>query len=113
MYELAVTESLLDIVCRHAEQAKATRILRINLVIGGLSSIVDDSVQFCFDYLSQETIDEGAQLAFDRLPVTLRCGLCRRQWQPTTADWTCPVCGAAKARVVAAREFHVDSIGVE
>ena len=113
MHELAVTESILDIVCRHAEQADAERILSINLVIGELSSIVDDSVQFYFDYLSQGTLASGAELVFERLAVALHCTDCGHEWQPGTADWTCPVCGVARARIVAGREFYVDSIEVE
>jgi hydrogenase nickel incorporation protein HypA/HybF len=88
-------------------------VLRIHLVVGELSSIVDDSVQFYFDYLSQGTLAEGAELVFERLPVTVQCGTCSHQWQPPTADWTCPSCGAARARIVAGREFYVDSIEVE
>ena len=113
MHELAVTESILDIVCRHAKRAEARRIMSIHLVIGELSSIVDDSVQFYFDYLSQGTLAAGAQLVFERLRVTLRCEACGHEWQPGTADWTCPECGLARARIVAGREFYVDSIEVE
>ncbi len=113
MHELAVTESILDIVKRHAEQASAKRVLRIYLVIGELSSIVDDSVQFYFDYLSQDTIVAGAELAFERLPLQVQCDACRHQWHPESGDWTCPQCGAAKARVVVGREFYIDSIEVE
>ena len=113
MHELAVTESILDIVHRHARQAGAERVLRIHLVIGELSSIVDDSVQFYFDYLAQDTASAGAQLVFERIPVTLRCGACGHTWQPTTADWSCPRCAEAKASMVAGREFYVDSIEVE
>jgi hypothetical protein len=58
MHELAVTESIVKIVAHHAEQADARRVLRIHLVVGELSSIVDDSVQFYFDYLSQGTLAE-------------------------------------------------------
>ena len=113
MHELAVTESIVDIVCRHAEQAKAQRVFSIHLVIGELSSIVDDSVQFYFDYLSQDTLASGAELAFERLAVSLRCAACGREWQPDTADWTCPACRVARAQIVAGREFYVDSIEVE
>jgi hydrogenase nickel incorporation protein HypA/HybF len=113
MHELAVTESILDIVKRHAVEAEAQRVLRIHLVVGELSSIVDDSVQFYFDYLSQNTIVAGAELCFLRLPVEVVCGVCEHRWQPTSADWTCPSCGAAQARVAVGREFYVESIEVE
>jgi len=113
MHELAVTESIVDIVCRHAEQAKAQRVLSIHLVIGELSSIVDDSVQFYFDYLSQDTLASGAELVFDRLAVSLRCTTCGHEWQPDSADWACPACREARAQIVTGREFYVDSIEVE
>ncbi|HHX43667.1 MAG TPA: hydrogenase maturation nickel metallochaperone HypA [Chloroflexi bacterium] len=113
MHELSVTESIMGIVQRHAERAGASRVLRIHLVIGELASIVDDSVQFYFDYLSRGTIAAGAELAFHRLPVGLACGACEHRWQPQDADWTCPACGATAARIATGREFYVDSIEVE
>lgn len=113
MHELAVTESIVEIATRHAAQAGASRVLAINLVIGELSSIVDDSVQFYFDYLSEGTSAEGARLVFSRLDVALMCQACGHRWEPTGADWRCPVCGAARAQAVQGREFYVESIEVE
>ena len=113
MHELSVTESLLEIVTRHALQADAERVVRIHLVIGELASIVDDSVQFYFDFLAKETLAAGAELVFRRVPVTLECPSCQHRWHPETADWACPNCQAARARPVAGQEFHVESIEVE
>ncbi|OGO04417.1 MAG: hydrogenase maturation nickel metallochaperone HypA, partial [Chloroflexi bacterium RBG_13_56_8] len=98
MHELAVTENILDIVRRHAEAAQAKRVLSIHLVIGELSSIVDDCIQFYFDYLSRDSVAEGAKLVFERLLVEVECGTCGYRWQPTDADWSCPSCHAMHAR---------------
>ena len=113
MHELAVTESIVEIATRHASQAGAERVLAINLVIGELSSIVDDSVQFYFDYLSEGTPVQGAQLVFTRINVELACQACGHRWEPASADWRCPACGAARAHAVQGREFFVESIEVE
>ncbi|MBC7236075.1 MAG: hydrogenase maturation nickel metallochaperone HypA [Chloroflexi bacterium] len=114
MHELSVTENIIEIATRHARQANARRIVRIHLVIGELSSVVDDSVQFYFDFLSRDNpLAAGAELVFRRLPVTLRCAACGHRWEPEGADWTCPACGQAQAQVVAGREFYMDSIEVE
>ncbi len=113
MHELSVTQNIVEIVNRHAEQAGASRVARIHLVIGDLSSIVDDSVQFYFDYLSEGTLCAGATLVFRRVDVKLECGNCGESWQPEGADWRCPACGVAQAQVTEGREFFVDSIEVE
>jgi Zn finger protein HypA/HybF involved in hydrogenase expression len=44
MHELAVTESIRDFAHEHAKQANAKRVTYLHLVIGKLSSVVDDSV---------------------------------------------------------------------
>lgn len=113
MHELSVTQSILDIVRRHAEQAQAKRVVRINLVIGELSGFVDESIQFYFDFLSRDTPAAGAELAFTRPAIFLRCGACGHEWHPTDADWTCPQCNANRPQVLAGREFYVDSIEIE
>ena len=55
MHELPVTESVLEIALRHAKGAGAERITNIYLVIGQLSSIVDDSIQFYWDIVSKDS----------------------------------------------------------
>ena len=52
MHELPITEGILKIA---TEAAEGRRITTIHLLVGELSSIVDDSVQFYFDILSKGT----------------------------------------------------------
>lgn len=113
MHELPVTQSILEIVLRHAAQAGAKRVTQIDLVIGDFSSIVDDSVQFYFDFLSQDTIAQGARLAFERVPAQLRCWDCQTTFSPNGLDYLCPACGSPRVEVIAGREFEVRSIEVE
>jgi len=113
MHELSVTESLLEIALRHAEQANAQRIIRLNLVIGELSGIVDDSVQFYWDIVSQGTIAEGALLHFDRVPASLRCLDCEHTFPLNGRDYTCPECGERRVVTVGGDDFRLDSIEVE
>ncbi len=113
MHELSVTQGMLEIALKHAQQAGAQRITHINLVIGDLSSIVDDSVQFYFDIISQDTIAEGAQLVFQRVPATFRCWDCGNIYTSRGHDFTCPQCGGMKVEVIAGNELRVESIEVE
>jgi hydrogenase nickel incorporation protein HypA/HybF len=113
VHELAITEEILRIAVEHAERAGARRIVDINLVIGDLSSVVDDSVQFYFDFISPGTVAEGAELHFRRVPARLRCRACGQEFEPDGIDWRCPSCQAVGGDVIAGREFNMESIEVE
>ncbi|RLC62801.1 MAG: hydrogenase maturation nickel metallochaperone HypA [Chloroflexi bacterium] len=113
MHELSITQSILDIALRHAEQVGCRRITRLNLVIGELSSIVDDSVQFYWDFVSQDTIAAGAELHFERVPGTLRCLSCDHTFPLNGRDYACPVCGQTQVVVAGGDEFRLESIEVE
>jgi hydrogenase nickel incorporation protein HypA/HybF len=113
MHELSITQSLLEIALRHAERASAQRITRLNLVIGELASIVDDSVQFYWDIISQDTIAEGAQLHFERVPGTLRCLACGYTFPLDGRDYACPICRERQVVAAGGDEFRLESIEVE
>ena len=97
----------------HAERAGARRVTRINLIIGELSGIVDESVQFYFDFVGRGTLAEGAQLAFERQQARLRCRACGHEFVLPDGNWVCPVCQALGGDLVTGREFYMESIEVE
>lgn len=109
MHELAVTEEIIKIV---TEASKGKRVREITLVIGDLSSFVDESIQFYFDMLTESTSLEGARLYFKRIPVRLRCYRCKKEFNPPE-DYTCPYCGGIGGEIVEGREFYIESIEVE
>lgn len=111
MHELMVTESLLEITLRHARQANAGRVTDLHLVIGELSSVIDDSVQFYWDFVSEGTPAEGARLHFRRIPAEMACQDCGETYDPKV-DLTCPACGSSNVRVVAGQEFFLEAIEV-
>ena len=114
MHELPVTQAILDTALVAAQQAGGQRILAIDLVIGELSGIVDDSVQFYFDILSQGTPAQGAQLRFQRQPARAACPDCGHTYNVTAplAPF-CPVCGGARVQVSGGRQFFLESIEID
>jgi hydrogenase nickel incorporation protein HypA/HybF len=114
MHELSVTQSILDIAIRHARQADAQRVLAVNLVIGDLTGFVDDSIQFYFDFLTQETIAQNARLNIERIAARVRCHECGAEYTPPDSRlWACPQCEALGGEIIAGREFSVASIEIE
>jgi hydrogenase nickel incorporation protein HypA/HybF len=113
MHELSVTESILEIALRHADQEGARRITDLNLVIGQLSSLVDDSIQFYWDIIAKDTLAEGARLHFKRIPAELLCLDCGNRYSPGDEILACPQCQSVHIKVAAGDEFRLDSIDIE
>ncbi len=113
MHEMAVTEDILRIVTEHATRAGAHHVTDIHLVIGDMSSFVNDSIQFYFDLISPETVAQGATLHFHRQAVRFRCRQCGHEFSPTKLDWCCPKCQSLGGEVIAGKEFYVESIEVQ
>jgi hydrogenase nickel incorporation protein HypA/HybF len=112
MHELAVTESILNIATTHAQQANASHVTDINIILGRLSSIVDDSVQFYWDIISQETICSGSKLHFERIPAKLACLDCGHTYTLEGELTFCPECQSDRVTVISGDEFRLDSIEI-
>jgi hydrogenase nickel incorporation protein HypA/HybF len=113
MHELTITESLLEIALRHADKAGATKITDLYLVIGQLSSVVDDSVQFYWDIIAKDTQAEGASLHFKRIPTELICLNCENQYKPVENQMACPRCESISIKILSGEEFYLEAINVE
>jgi hydrogenase nickel incorporation protein HypA/HybF len=113
MHELAVTQHVLSIVLRHGKSAKATRISHVYLVIGQLASIVDDSVQFYWDIISEGTIAADAKLHFRWVDAQLHCLVCDQCYPLSNDDFACPHCGSESVQLMGGDEFYVEAIDIE
>ena len=115
MHELPVTEEILKIAVRHAERNGAKRIIRVHLAIGDLSDLIDEWVQRYFDYLSKDSIADGAKLDIERIPITIMCGKCEKPFEVDKKEmnFNCPVCGEKGVELLKGREFTVKSIEIE
>ena len=113
MHELAVTQSILNIALENAQKVDAKQITGINLLVGQMASLVDDSIQFYWDILSEGTIAVGAKLNFKRLPTEMRCFDCGQIFSPSQDTFDCPACKSIRVQVIQGDEMRVDSIDVE
>jgi len=113
MHEFSITEGILSIALEKAQEAGAGRITGINVVIGEISTVVSDCVEFYFDFLRKDTIAAGANLAFSRIPFRLRCRRCHTDYSPEANRWVCPGCGEPGGEIISGSECYLESIEVE
>ena len=115
MHELSVTESILNIVLKHAQTNGAEKIIAISLKIGELSELVGDCIQHYFDYMSKGTIAEGAKIDVERSPIIFQCRDCQRTFEVSlrdTKDFACTNCGRSNVSLLSGREFYIKDITI-
>lgn len=112
MHELSVTESILNIASQHAKQANALQVTDIHIVIGRLSSIVDESVQFYWEIISKDTICDSSRLHFEYREARFFCQDCHKEFSIKMDMTPCPFCDSANLKVISGEEFYLDSIEI-
>jgi len=113
MHEQSIVESLLALALEHAEKAKANKILRIYLVVGELSGVLAEAVEFYFSFLSRDTIAAQASLFFMHTPAQLRCRNCNTIFMPERLNLNCPNCKERQVEIISGRELYIDNMEVE
>lgn len=113
MHELSITESLLNTASDYARKNKAKKVTVLNLVIGELSGIMDESVQFYWDMISENTICGKSILHFDKRKAFMKCMACGNEFSLDGELSPCPDCRSMDLKVISGNEFLLESIEIE
>jgi hydrogenase nickel incorporation protein HypA/HybF len=113
MHELAITQSILDIVLEYARREAAPSIGSINLVIGEMTGVAEEYVRLYLGLIGRGTEAENAQVHVRLVPITLRCRQCGERFKAGRSKWACPSCQSTDAEITGGRELFVESIEVE
>jgi hydrogenase nickel incorporation protein HypA/HybF len=116
MHELPITESILKIVLKHAQQNNVRQVLAVHLQIGKLSDLEDEWIQRYFDYLSKDTLAQGAKLKIERMPIKLQCSACSASYEAEAAkldELVCPACGKSGGTLLSGREYYIKDMEVQ
>jgi len=117
MHELPVTEKILTIALKHAEQNGVKIIHSITLHVGRLTDLQDEWLQHYFNYLSKDTIARDARLIIVPELIKLRCGECGTIIETEKRDLhyiTCPHCGADGGfSIISGRGYYIEEMEAE
>jgi hydrogenase nickel incorporation protein HypA/HybF len=110
LHELSIAESLLEIIVEEARVHKVERIKTIRLQIGEFAAVVPESLSFCFELVSRDTIASGAVLEIESVPIVARCDKCDFSFEVRDQIFLCPKCDDPVFELVSGRELSVSSI---
>ncbi len=113
MHEMGVARQMIDIALASIpEDIKDPRVEVIHLRIGKLAAVVEDSLKFCVEILSQGTALEGATLSIETVPVRAGCRGCGHEWTVEGPIFKCPECIEGAVDILAGRELEITSLEV-
>lgn len=110
MHELSIAQSLLDIVVDESNRNRLGRVNKVSLRIGELAAVVPESLRFCFDLVSRDTVASGALIEIETVAITARCDKCDLSFEVKDRVFECPRCGEPVLEMLGGRELYVMSI---
>ncbi len=114
MHELSIATSIVDIVAESAAAYPGARVREVRLRVGVLAAVVEDSLQFCWEVVTEDTVLAGSRLVVRVLPVILHCAGCGTDSAlDGIQSFRCPCCGEPAADLLQGRELEIEAIEVE
>jgi hydrogenase nickel incorporation protein HypA/HybF len=114
MHEMAIVESIMDIIEQQAKIYNADKIISVNLEFGALTGVMPSAVEFAFEILSNGSVAEGATLRVEIIPIKILCHECGVTSVLEEYAPVCPACGSEVVSITQGRnEMRVASLELE
>jgi hydrogenase nickel incorporation protein HypA/HybF len=114
MHELSIAASIVDVVTESVKKYPGARVKEVRLRVGALASVIEDSLQFCWEVTIEGTPLEGSKLVVNILPVVVQCTACGKQGElDSLQSFRCPHCGEPASDLRQGRELEIDSIEID
>jgi hydrogenase nickel incorporation protein HypA/HybF len=106
MHEMSIVEALLDAVQLAAHEHSDGRVLAVHVRVGGLRLVVPETLKFCYEAATRDTVLAGSRLEIEAVPATARCRECRAEFVVEENWFECPRCQSAGAELLTGQELQ-------
>jgi len=110
VHELSIAQSMLEIIIEESNRHGLLRVNKVILQIGEFAAVVPESLTFCFDMVSRDTVAAGAMIEIQNVGARARCDKCGCSFDVENQVFVCPRCAAPVMELLSGRELSVISI---
>ncbi|MFA9461595.1 hydrogenase maturation nickel metallochaperone HypA [Thiohalorhabdus methylotrophus] len=113
MHEMALCESILDILQEQAKAQRFSRVRTVRLEVGALSCVESEALRFNFEVVTRGSLAEGAGLELIEVAGEAWCLVCA---QPVTVGGlldACPLCGSHQTQVTGGDTLQIKELEVD
>lgn len=93
MHEMSITESILQVALEESKNHGDRKIRSLTLHIGRLRQIIPETLRFCYEVMSKDTLAEGASVHIKEIPILAHCSRCNKDVEVDDFTFICPDCG--------------------
>lgn len=113
MHELGIVMQVIDQVEKVAASSNVTKVLKLNMEVGEVSSVVPALFTDCFEWAKKKTkYMQETQLEIILLEGISYCQDCKRTYRTTDYAKQCPHCGSFHTYLVTGNEINIRDIAV-
>lgn len=112
MHEVSIAQSIISII-KDLVPTPDAKVTKVSIVVGELSSIETDALQFSFDIVKSKTVLSEALLHIDKVTGRGQCVDCETIFDMHNYATACPQCSSYFIKVLQGKEMKVLSFDVE
>lgn len=124
MHEASMVADLVDAVLKELEKYDVTKVNAVTVIVGDLTQLGADQMEFAYEVITQGTILEGSELIIEPEHIVLGCDACGYEGPPDTVDLgdpeyasgipvlVCPKCGG-HVRILEGETCRVKNMDIE
>jgi hydrogenase nickel incorporation protein HypA/HybF len=112
MHEMALAQSMREIVEDVARRNGARRVSAVRVELGALACVEPAALGFCFDATMQGSLAEGARLTIDTTAGEAWCMPCGKTVPLSHRGEACPDCGSYQLQVLRGDAMRVVDIEI-
>jgi hydrogenase nickel incorporation protein HypA/HybF len=113
VHEMSIAESVLQIIEDKARTDGYAKVNAVWLEIGRLAGVETESLRFCFDVVTRDSVAKDARLEIIETAGQGWCLECARSIAVTARYEPCPNCGSFQIQVTGGEEMRVKELEVE
>ena len=112
MHEMSIALNIIKIAEEELQKAKGGRIEKLNLVVGKLSGVVVESLNFALEASKEDGVLSCAEIIIDEMPAKMKCHNCGLEFESDDFYTTCPQCDEFKHEIISGKELLIKSLTI-
>lgn len=113
MHEMSICEGVLQVLETEAGKQGFSKVKKVWLEIGDLSSIEPEALKFGFDVVMRNSLADGARLEIINIPGRAWCMQCAVEVAIKRRFDECPQCGSYQLQATSGDEMRIKELEVE